>query len=104
MINVKTTERNGDVVSIIQVVDDDELMIISQGGILIRQPIRDISSIGRNTQGVKLINLEAGDRVFGVARIVRGNGGAAPEGGTDREAEDGGGLSDSDGNGRKGTR
>lgn len=104
VINVKTTERNGDVVSIIQVVDDDELMIISQGGILIRQPIRDISSIGRNTQGVKLINLEAGDRVFGVARIVRGNGGAAPEGGTDCEAEDGGGLSDSDGNGRKGTR
>lgn len=104
VINVKTTERNGDVVSIIQVVDDDELMIISQGGILIRQPIRDISSIGRNTQGVKLINLEAGDRVFGVARIVRGNGGAAPEGGTDCEAEVGGGLSDSDGNGRKGTR
>ena len=104
VINIKTTERNGDVVSIIQVVDDDELMIISQGGILIRQPIRDISSIGRNTQGVKLINLEAGDRVFGVARIVRGNGGAAPEGGTDREAEDGGGLSDSDGNGREGTR
>ncbi len=104
VINIKTTERNGDVVSIIQVVDDDELMIISQGGILIRQPIRDISSIGRNTQGVKLINLEAGDRVFGVARIVRGNGGAAPEGGTDREGEDGGGLSDSDGNGREGTR
>ena len=104
VINIKTTERNGDVVSINQVVDEDELMIVSQGGILIRLPIQDISAIGRNTQGVKLINLEAGDKVFGVARVVGGDGLAAAEGGKDGEAEGEGGFSDSYGNGREGTR
>jgi DNA gyrase subunit A len=70
VINIRTTERNGQVVSIWEVVDDDELMIITQHGVLIRLPIRDISVIGRNTQGVKLINLEEGDRVIDVARVA----------------------------------
>ena len=70
VINIKTTERNGDVVAVRSVVADDELIIISQQGILIRLPIRDINVIGRNTQGVKLINLEEGDRVIDVARVV----------------------------------
>ena len=70
VINIRTTERNGDVVAVRSVVDDDELIIISQQGILIRLPIRDISVVGRNTQGVKLINLEEGDLVIDVARVV----------------------------------
>ncbi len=74
VINIKTTERNGEVVAVKEVVDEDELMIISQQGILIRLPIRDIKAIGRNTQGVKLINLEEGDRVIGVARVAHQNG------------------------------
>lgn len=74
VINIRTTERNGEVVAVKEVVNEDELMIISQQGILIRLPIRDISVIGRNTQGVKLINLEEDDRVIGVARVVPQNG------------------------------
>ena len=45
-------------------------MIISQNGVLIRLPIKDISVIGRNTQGVRLINLDEGDRVIDVARVM----------------------------------
>ncbi len=52
-------------------VDEDELMLITQKGIIIRQPIKQISVIGRNTQGVRLINLGAGDRVVDVARVVK---------------------------------
>tara|TARA_B100001123_G_scaffold446620_1_gene601611 strand:- start:3361 stop:5859 length:2499 start_codon:yes stop_codon:yes gene_type:complete len=74
VINIKTTDRNGEVVSVKDVVDDEELMLISQNGILIRQPVGDISSIGRNTQGVKLINLDEGDRVIDVAKVVNQNG------------------------------
>ena len=71
VINIKATERNGTVVSVKEVVDGDELMIISQDGILIRLPIRDIKVIGRNTQGVKLINLGEKDRVIDVAGVVQ---------------------------------
>jgi DNA gyrase subunit A len=71
IINIKTTERNGKVVDIKEVVTDDELMLITQKGIIIRQPVKQISVIGRATQGVKLINLDAGDKVVDVARVVR---------------------------------
>jgi len=71
IINIKATERNGKVVTIKEVVDEDELMLITQKGIIIRQPVKQISVIGRNTQGVKLINLDPGDRVVDVARVVK---------------------------------
>ena len=77
VIDIKTTDRNGYVVAVKEVVDDDELMIISEQGILIRLPIRDIKVIGRNTQGVTVINLSENDRVIDVARVVasaEGNG------------------------------
>ena len=80
VINIRTTDRNGKVVVVKNVVDEDELMIVSQNGILIRLPIRDISTIGRNTQGVRLINLEEGDRVIDVARVAQnGEDGEADE-------------------------
>jgi len=72
VINVKTSERNGKVVAIKEVLEDDELMIITEKGIIIRQPVKQIKEIGRNTQGVKLINLDEGDRVVDVARVVKG--------------------------------
>ena len=72
VINIKTTERNGGVVAIKAVQDSDEVMIISQNGILIRLAMRDVSTIGRNTQGVRLINLGEGDRVIDVARVDEG--------------------------------
>lgn len=71
VINVKTSERNGKVVAIKEVLEEDELMIITEKGIIIRQPVKQIKEIGRNTQGVKLINLDEGDRVVDVARVVK---------------------------------
>ncbi|MBI5868175.1 MAG: DNA gyrase subunit A [candidate division Zixibacteria bacterium] len=71
VINIKTTDRNGKVIAIKEVVDDDELMIVSQGGIIIRLPLTSVRVLGRATQGVKLINLDKGDKVIDVARVVK---------------------------------
>lgn len=68
--NIRTSERNGPVVSIHAVSDEDELMIITTNGLIIRLPVRDLRPIGRNTQGVRLINLGEGDRVIDVSRIT----------------------------------
>jgi len=70
--NIRTSERNGPVVSIHAVSDEDELMIITTKGLIIRLPVRDLRPIGRNTQGVRLINLDEGDRVIDVSRITPG--------------------------------
>ncbi len=72
IINIRTTQRNGKVVDIKEVLTDDELMLITQKGIIIRQPVNQIKAIGRATQGVKLINLDAGDKLVDVARVVTG--------------------------------
>ena len=69
VIAIQTTARNGRTVGAIQVGDDDEVMLISSGGTLVRTPVRDISIIGRNTQGVTLIRVESGQRLVGLARI-----------------------------------
>ena len=71
--NIRTSERNGPVVSIHAVSDEDELMIITTNGLIIRLPVRDLRPIGRNTQGVRLINLGEGDRVIDVSRITPGD-------------------------------
>jgi len=71
VINIKTTSRNGSVVAIKEVQDQDELMIITKKGIVIRCPISQLSVIGRNTQGVRLINLEEGDKVTDVAHLAK---------------------------------
>ena len=71
VINVKTSDRNGEVVSIKEVLDNDELILITKRGIANRQPVKDIKVIGRNTQGVRLISLKAGDLVKDVARVVK---------------------------------
>ncbi len=69
VINIITSDRNGGVVDVLEVVDEDELMIITQKGIAIRQPVAEIRAISRNTQGVRLIKLEEGDRVVAVAKV-----------------------------------
>ncbi|HEX2092511.1 MAG TPA: DNA gyrase subunit A, partial [Longimicrobiaceae bacterium] len=71
VINVRTTEKTGKVVAIKEVVPGDELMVITREGIVNRQSVDGIRVIGRNTQGVRLINLSAGDVVMDVARIAR---------------------------------
>jgi len=70
IINMKTTARNGKVVTIKEVRDGDQVMIITKNGIVIRCPISQVSVIGRNTQGVRLINLEDEDRVVDVAHLA----------------------------------
>ena len=71
VINIKINERNGKVVGIKTVRDDDEVMMISKSGIVIRMPMVNVSSIGRNTQGVTLMKLREGDKVTTVARTVK---------------------------------
>lgn len=69
IITIKTTPKVGQMVSLLEVVDNDDLMIITSRGVLIRQPVSSIRSIGRNTQGVKLIRLDEGDSIAAVTRV-----------------------------------
>ncbi len=71
IINIKTTERNGKVVALKAVLDDDDLMLISANGIIMRTGLGELRTIGRNTQGVKLIRLDEGDNLVAVARVVK---------------------------------
>ena len=70
VITLKTTERNGKLISLLDVVDNDDLMIVTREGMIIRQSVNRISIIGRNTQGVKLIELNKKDKVYDIARII----------------------------------
>jgi DNA gyrase subunit A len=70
VINIRTTERNGQVVAIKGVEPGDELMIITRSGVVNRQSVDGIRVIGRNTQGVRLVNLDNGDVVMDVARMM----------------------------------
>ncbi len=74
VISIQTTERNGKVVGAIQVAEDAEIMLISNGGTLVRIPVTDVSVIGRNTQGVRLIRLDAGEQLVGIDRIEADEG------------------------------
>ena len=69
VIAIQTSERNGRTVGAAQVCDDDEIMLISSNGTLVRTAVNDISVQGRNTQGVRLIRVESGQRLVGLARI-----------------------------------
>ena len=70
VINLKTSERTGAVVAIKSVQEDEQLMVITKAGVVNRQRVSEISHIGRVTQGVKLVNLDKGDIVVDVARVV----------------------------------
>ncbi|MHC1754978.1 MAG: DNA gyrase subunit A [Methanosarcina sp.] len=72
VITIVTNIRNGPVSNVKSVAEDDELMITSSEGIIIRIPAKDISIQGRNTQGVRIMNMKAGDKVVGMARIKNG--------------------------------
>jgi DNA gyrase subunit A len=69
VIALQTTERNGETVAALQISQDQELMMISSNGTLVRTPVADVSVQGRNTQGVRLIRLDAGDRLTGVEGV-----------------------------------
>ncbi|MCL4811804.1 MAG: DNA gyrase subunit A [Vicinamibacteraceae bacterium] len=86
IINIQTSERNGKVVGVAFVDDDDEVMLVTEAGQIIRMAVRDVRAIGRNTQGVSLMRNEEGDRVVSVARFAEKD-----ENGDGDDSEGGGG-------------
>ncbi|WP_459072317.1 DNA gyrase C-terminal beta-propeller domain-containing protein, partial [Legionella pneumophila] len=70
VISIQVTERNGKVVRSLQVTDNDEAMLITDKGTLVRFKVNELSVIGRNTQGVRLINVSSGETVVGMQKIV----------------------------------
>jgi len=81
VIALQISERNGQMVGALLVKPDDEIMLISSSGTLVRTPVGEISIQGRNTQGVRLIRLDEGDRLVGLERILpeaEDNGGESP--------------------------
>ncbi|MBI4141333.1 DNA gyrase subunit A [Candidatus Woesearchaeota archaeon] len=71
VINIKITEKNSKVIAVKPVTDSDEIMLISQKGVVIRVPANDISVVGRNSQGVRVMRLEEGDKIVATAVILR---------------------------------
>lgn len=71
LINIKTTHRNGKVVALKATRDDDELMLITANGIIIRTGLEQVRAIGRNTQGVRIMKLDQGDKIVAVERIAQ---------------------------------
>jgi DNA gyrase subunit A len=99
IINIQTSDRNGKVVGIAYVHEDDQLMLISQQGMILRMRAGDVRAIGRATQGVRLIEMEEGDQVVALAKLAEkedevsgepGSGGAAdPVEGADKPETEG---------------
>ena len=71
VINIKITDKNGPVVGIKKIDSDNDIMLMSTQGMAIRLPVKNISVIGRATQGVRLFRLEEGDKVAAVASIAK---------------------------------
>ena len=81
VINIRSTERNGPVVTLRAVLDADDVLYISANGNVVRTPAAEISKIGRGTQGVRLVTLAEGDAVASATRVDKEEGGPEPEGG-----------------------
>ncbi len=79
IITLKKTDKTGPIVALKEVIPDDELMMITRHGVIIRLPVDGIRVIGRNTQGVKVMNLDSGDAVVDVARVVKEDEGGPEE-------------------------
>jgi DNA gyrase subunit A len=84
IINIQASDRNGKVIGVAHVTDDDELMLITQQGKILRMASKGIRTIGRATQGVRLIDIEGDDRAVSIARLAEKdeeepNGGETPE-------------------------
>ncbi|MFL5321392.1 MAG: DNA gyrase C-terminal beta-propeller domain-containing protein, partial [Myxococcaceae bacterium] len=86
--DIKTSERNGQVSGIVQVKDEDEVMLLTNGGMLIRLKVNEVSVIGRNTQGVRLISLESeNEKVTAISKLPEVTGEAEVEGGGEVEID-----------------
>ncbi len=86
VISMNITDKTGEVVSIMEVQDSDDLVVMTTGGILIRQPVKDVRIIGRNTQGVRLIRLEEGDQIADITTVPHEED--VEDGGEDSSATD----------------
>ncbi len=78
IITFKVTDKTGPIVALKEVIPDDELMMITKHGVIIRVPVDGIRVIGRNTQGVRVMNLDDGDTLVDVARVVKEDEGTEP--------------------------
>ena len=74
IIAIKASKRNGEIVGAMQVVDEDEVMLIADSGKIIRMSMEHVRIIGRNTQGVRLINLQPGEKVVGMDQVAAESG------------------------------
>ena len=79
IITMKTTDKTGSVIGALTVTEQDDIMLITVGGQMVRTQVKDIREIGRNTQGVKLIELEQGDRLKAIAPVISEEPEEAPE-------------------------
>ena len=84
VFTIKTSERNGKAIGALHVVNDDEIMMITNGGKIIRTNMQNVRVIGRNTQGVNLFRLAVGEKVVGMGRMAEPS---SDEGTDDNEAE-----------------
>ena len=71
VITIKTTNKVGNLVGIMEAIDTDDIMLITDQGIMIRQPVKSIRTIGRNTQGVKLLKLEKKSSIASVTKVIK---------------------------------
>ena len=71
VIAMNVTDKTGNICAILEVADTDDLVVMTTNGILIRQPIKDIRTLGRNTQGVRLIRLDEGDAIADITTVTR---------------------------------
>ena len=69
--DIRTTERNGPVVGVASVRDDDDIMLITTQGMVNRTHVSEIRMVGRNTQGVRIMNLNEGDKIASIAKVAR---------------------------------
>jgi DNA gyrase subunit A len=87
VVNMKITEKNGKVAGVAHVADDDQLLLITEQGMIIRTNVADIRAMGRNTQGVRVINVEENDRVVAAVKVVEKE--QADENGAETPSDDG---------------
>jgi DNA gyrase subunit A len=70
-MDIKTSKRNGPVVGIVPVTDEDEVLMITSGGKVQRIAVNEISIVGRNTQGVRVMSLSDGDKLIAIVKVPR---------------------------------
>ncbi|MCG8099325.1 MAG: DNA gyrase subunit A, partial [Candidatus Thiodiazotropha taylori] len=88
VISIQTSDRNGNVVGAVQVTDEDEVMMITDGGTLVRNRVAEVSQMGRNTQGVIMIRLSNEEKLIGIERVENLDGETDDEADGDESSQD----------------